>query len=111
MVRKLSDQMVAQRCQILYVFLSIFSVLGGRSVNCWSFSGPGDARWGFGLPGLDFGAQHRANPCFGGTILGWLLDTFGVCFLRCFFGRPLDHVFDDFGMIRGSIVGSFSSHV
>ena len=30
--------------------------------------------------------------------------------LRCFFGRPLDHVFNDFGVVLGFIVGSFASH-
>ena len=80
----------------------------GRSVKFWSFSGPGDARWGFGLPGVDFRAQNRAKVYFLDTILGRCLDTFWGVFSRCFFGRPLDHVFDDFGMILGSFLGSFS---
>ena len=34
---------------MMCVLLRIFSVFfgGGQSVNFWSFSGPGDARWGF----------------------------------------------------------------
>ena len=71
--------MVAQRCQSLCVLLSIFSVLVGVECQILVVSGPGDAMWGFWLPGVDFRAQHRANVYFLGTIVGWLLDTFGVC--------------------------------
>ena len=73
------------------------------------FRAPGDARWGFGLPGLILGPKLGESLFFGhdcGTVFGhcWVL------FLRYLFGRRLDHVLDDFGMVPGSILGSFSSH-
>ena len=79
-VRQLSDQVVAQRRQILDVFLRIFVFFGSRSVKFWSFSGPGDAWWGFGSPGGDFRALDRAKNYFWGSISGPFFDSFGVCF-------------------------------
>ena len=56
----------------------------GQSVKFWAFSGPGDTRWGFGLPGVDFGAPNRAKVYFLGSKLGWFGDAFGVCFRGAF---------------------------
>ena len=89
--------MVAQRCQILGVLLSMFRVLEGPESGV---SNLGHFR-ALETPGGDLGFQ--------GSILGPKTGRNGTCGAP-FCGRPLDNVFDDFGMVRGSILESFSSH-
>ena len=92
---------------MLCVLLGTFSVLGGpecqisvifrlwrRQVGIWASRG---RFWG-------------SKP---GEILLWapIWDGFWILLGSVFevlFGRLLDHVFDDFGMILGSFLGSFS---
>ena len=59
-----------------------------------------------GFQGLILGPTPGESRLFGhhcGTFFG----HFWVLLLRYFFGRRLDHVLDDFGMVPGSILGSF----
>ena len=50
---------------------------GGRSVKFWSFSGPGDARWGFGLPGIDFRKGTLGAPFWDGfgILVGFVFEV------------------------------------
>ena len=90
---------MAQRCQILCVLLSIFSVLEalecqilliigswGRQVGIWASRG----RFESPTPGESLLFGHHC-----GTFFGHFWDLF----LRYFLRRRLDHVFDDFGMV------------
>ena len=67
-------------------------------------------------PGVDLGFQGSIlRPKTGrkSTLGAPFWDGFGILLGYVFevlFGRPRDHVFDDFGMVLDSIVGSFSLH-
>ena len=68
-----------------------------------------------GTPGGDLGFQGsifgpKTSELFGLQI-GVVFGCFWGLFSRCFLGRPLDHVFNDFGMVLGSMLGSFSLHL
>ena len=78
-------------CQILVIFGP-----WGRQVGMWASRG---RLWG----------PKPGESLLLGYHFGTVLGHFRGMFSRCFFGRPLDHVFDDFGMVLGSISGSFSS--
>ena len=55
-------------------FVEYFSVLEGPGCQILVIFGP----WGrFELPGVEFGAQNRAEVYFLGFKLGWCLDAFG----------------------------------
>ena len=75
----------------------------------------GDFR-ALGTPGGDLGFQgsilgsKTGRKCTFGLQFGVVFGCFWDRFSRCFWARRLDHVFDDFGMVPGSILGSFPSH-
>ena len=75
-------------------------------VNC----GPGDARGGFGLPGVDFGAQNRAKGSFGVPFVDgfWILlgSVFEVLFWKASGSRFL-RFWDDSGFIFGVVFVTF----
>ena len=75
--------MVAQRCQILCVLLSMFSVFcwGGGGVSNFGHSRVLETPGGdLGFHGSILGPNIGRQSSFGAPILGWFLDAFGVCF-------------------------------
>ena len=54
------------------------------------------------------GPSTPRSPTFWAAVWAHVRLFWGM-FLRCFFGRSPDHVFDDFGMVLGSMLGPFSA--
>ena len=60
-----------------------------------------------GLQGSILGPKSTRTATLGVPFLDGFWILLGYVF-EVFFGRPLDHVFDDFWMLLGSFWGSFS---
>ena len=85
-----------------------FKCLGGGGVSNFRYFGSwGRQVWIWASRGR-FQGPTPGESLLVGHHFGAVFGHFWVLFLMYFLGRRLDHVFDDFGMVPGSILGSRS---